>query len=109
MAFQNRIAFIFVVVWIVLGLLSAGIFFFNRDAKLKRRLWGPFVILAGVLFTGFTWLMGAPILFVGPAVLAITLLNLRSVKFCDACGRTIHSPNPFSPASFCSKCGAELK
>jgi hypothetical protein len=68
----------------------------------------PFSSPFGLLFAGFTWLMGGPILFIGPAVAVITLLNLRLVKFCDRCERTIDASN-FSVARFCPRCGAELK
>jgi hypothetical protein len=102
----------FFVLWAVLGVGSALFFWLNRDAALKRKVFPPLMIGAGVIFIGFIWLTGAPtqFLFIAiPAVVLISFLNIRGMKFCDSCGRTIHSQNPFSPAEFCSKCGAKLQ
>jgi rRNA maturation endonuclease Nob1 len=46
--------------------------------------------------------------FIIPFVALITFINLRVMKFCNACGRTVMNQNPFSPPKFCSKCGAAL-
>jgi hypothetical protein len=100
---------IFFGVWVVLGLCSAAFFFLNKNAVLKRRVWPPFVVGTGVLFLGFAMAIGLPaeIMYVAvPAVVAITLLNLRAVQFCGSCGATQMSQNPFSKATYCSKCGA---
>ena len=102
---------VFVGVWVMLGLFSFGFFDLNKNARLKRRFWPPFVIAVGILFVGFGLAMGIPsrlLPIVVTAVLGITLLNLRSVKFCDSCGATIMDQNPFSRARYCSKCGAGL-
>ena len=102
---------IFIGVWVVLGLASAAFFFLNKDASLKRKVWPPATIGVGVLFLGFVWLMGFPaeVMYIAvPAVALITFLNLRAVQFCDSCGKTLMSQNPFSKAEFCSKCGAKL-
>lgn len=103
---------IFIGVWVVLGLFSAVFFFLGKNAQLKRKVWPPFTIATAVLFVGFAWAMGFPseVFFVMvPAVALITFLNLRSTKFCDACGKTIMSQNPFSSPEFCSKCGSKLQ
>jgi hypothetical protein len=95
----------------VLGLFSGAVFFLGKNASLKRKVWPPFTIATATLFVGFVWAMGFPsqvFLIVIPAVALITFLNLRSVKFCDACGKTVMNQNPFSPPQFCSKCGANL-
>ena len=102
---------IFFGVWVVLGLFSGAFFFLGKNASLKRKVWPPFTIATAVLFVAFVWAMGFPsqvFLIMIPAVALITFLNLRSVKFCDACGKTIMSQNPFSPPQFCSKCGGKL-
>lgn len=103
---------IFFGVWVVLGLFSAAFFFLNKNAVLKRKVWPPFVVVTGMLFLGFTWAMGFPaqVMYVAvPAVIAITLLNLRAVQFCGSCGATQMSQNPFSKPAYCSKCGAQFK
>ena len=103
---------VFFGVWVVLGLFSAGFFFLNRNASLKRKLWLPLIIATGVLFLGFMWAMGFPqeaFFLAVPAVALITLLNLRTVRFCNSCGATLMSQNPFAKPAFCSKCGAKLE
>jgi uncharacterized protein (DUF983 family) len=43
-----------------------------------------------------------------PAVILISLLNIRATKFCDSCGKMVMNQNVLSPPKYCSKCGAEL-
>lgn len=102
---------IFFGVWVVLGLFSAGFFFLNKNSALKRKVWPPFVIVTGLLFIGFTLAMGIPsdaLYIMLPAVVLITVLNLKAVQFCDSCGATIMSQNPLAKPEFCSKCGSKL-
>jgi hypothetical protein len=102
---------VFFGVWVVLGLFSAGFFFLNKNAALKRKVWPPFLVATGMLFLGFMWAMGLPaeaFFLAVPAVALITLLNLRAVRFCNSCGATLMSQNPFTRPTFCSKCGAKL-
>lgn len=107
----QRVFPIFFGVWIVLGLISAGFFFFNNNAALKRKVFPPFVIGVGVLFLAFVALMGFPagmFFIIVPAIVLITFLNLRSTRFCNACGKTLINQNFLSAPKFCSKCGAAL-
>jgi len=102
---------IFMGTWIVLGIISFIIFFFGKDAVLKRKLWTPFVILASVLFIGFAMLMGfhgQEMFFMIPFVILITYLNIKCTKFCDSCGKTIINQNFFVKPEFCTKCGSKL-
>ncbi|MBL8201209.1 MAG: hypothetical protein JNK40_09580 [Chromatiales bacterium] len=108
---QDQLFTIFIVIWVILGIGSAAFFFFINDATLKRKVWTPFTIGASALFLGFIWLMGFPshVMYVAvPFVALITVLNLRAVRFCDSCGKTLMNQNPFSKPSFCSRCGAKL-
>lgn len=103
---------IFFGVWVVLGLFSTAFFFLGKNASLKRKVWPPFTIATAVLFVGFVWAIGFPpqvFFIIIPVVALITFLNLRSVQFCDACGKTIMHQNLFSTPQFCSKCGAKLR
>ena len=96
--------------WIIAGIASA-FFFMNRNASLKRRLWPPYVIGAAILFLMFVWwfLPNEAALYVAAPLLAlVTFINLRVVKFCNACGATTQNL-PFRPARFCAKCGAPLE
>ena len=101
---------VFFVIWVLLGLFSAGFFLVNRNAGLKRKIWPWFVVGAGVLFLGFVGFSGGYqiLYFAGPAVALITIMNLRLVKFCDSCGKTIYKAF-LSPPKFCSQCGAQLQ
>ncbi len=102
---------IFVGVWVILAITGFLLFFVSKNAKLKRNAWPPFVIGTGVLFALFVYLMGFPVdtfVVVGPVIILIMVLNLRSVKFCDECGKTIMNQNPFARREFCSKCGSKL-
>jgi hypothetical protein len=102
----------FFAVWMTLGVVSFLFFQFNRNARLKRTLWPVFVITASALFIVFMSSMGfrgpAWYIFI-PAIVLITILNLRNTRFCSTCGRTIHSQNILSPPRFCPKCGSELR
>ena len=72
----------------------------------------PFLVFTGALFLGFVFYIGALNEFLCvavPMVALITWLNIRAIRFCDACGRTLHNQNPFSLPTFCSKCGAPLR
>jgi len=103
---------VFFGVWVVLGLFSTGFFYFNKNAVLKRKVWPPFLGAVGILFLGFMWAMGVPpetFFLAVPAVALITLLNLRIMRFCNSCGATLKSQNPFAKPAFCSKCGAKLE
>jgi hypothetical protein len=106
---------LFIGVWVVLGLGSAAFFYFNKNTALKRRVMPPFVIFTSILFLAFVWVTGAPIqvfyVFV-PAVAVIAFINIRKYEVLRFLWQTKlwnYGPNLFSPAKFCSKCGAPLK
>ena len=110
----DKIYPIFFVIFGVLGGTAAIFFHFSKNAQLKRRLWPPYIIGIGLLFLGVVSLMsrraaGDFSLVAIPMVVVITLLNLRAVRFCDACGKTIYNAGIFSRAEFCPNCGAKLK
>jgi len=110
--FNPEVVFpIFFGTWVVLGIASIFMFFVNKNAAQKRKVWPPFVIGVGVLFAFFIYLMGFPVevfAIFGPAIFIITILNLRTVVFCDSCGKTIMNQNPFSKPEYCQKCGSKL-
>ena len=101
---------IFIGTWVVLGVISYYLFYICKNAPLKRKAWPIFVIGAGSLLALFSYLMGVPINFfviMGPFIILIMILYLRSTKFCDSCGETIMDQN-FSKPEFCTECGAKL-
>jgi hypothetical protein len=80
----------FFVVWIVLGLTSSAFFFVEQGRGVETR--GMALVhnrRRGALFAGFVGFSPGPrsLVFVIPDVALITILNLRTVKFCDACGK----------------------
>jgi hypothetical protein len=99
--------FVFVV------LAGTGSFFFilSRNAPLKRRLWPAWMVLVALGFLAFAWGIAGPampLILLVPIAL-ITFLNLRNMRFCDACGRTVFNAGPFSRAKFCPACGAAIR
>jgi hypothetical protein len=103
---------LFIATWIVLGIFSLWLMYFDTNVARKKRLLPIFVVGSGLLFIIFSYLMtGAQprmLLFLCPPVTLIIFLNLRGIKICSACGRTIHSGVWLSKAEFCPKCGARL-
>lgn len=102
---------VFMAVWIGLGVVSWIFFSRSRDAALKRRVlrWGH--IAASILFTGFVVLITGEswfLLVLVPAVALITFLNIRLTKFCGSCGATLYNANWFVRLRFCQRCGKPL-
>jgi apolipoprotein N-acyltransferase len=110
---RNDLFDVFFATWVVLGLSSGAFFHFSKNAELKRRIWAPFVVGVGLLFTAFSWALVSPSAESGLVLVAvvalITGLNIRGTKFCDSCGKSVFASNPFSPMRFCPQCGATLK
>ncbi len=107
----DHVILTFFIVWAVLGIGGGSFFFFIKNADLKRKLHPAFVISAGILFILFAYLLRLPTIafvIIIPAVMFITIVNLKVTKFCDECGKTNVSQNPFSIPKYCSKCGAAL-
>jgi len=104
---------IFFIGWAVLSL--AGFLFFSIskvDVGTKRKYLPFFVVGSGALLVAFAYLMmgKAEILyFFGPAVLAISVLNIRRTKFCNSCGKMVVNSNILSTIEHCPKCGAKLE
>lgn len=99
-------------IWIILGIISFVIFVASKNAQLKRMLWPHFIIITALLLIGFAVLLGfrGNTLFVMiPVVVLVSYMNIRAVRFCDACGKTVFSQNPLQKPKYCSDCGAKLK
>ena len=108
---QENVFGVFFVIWVSLGIASTAFFLLSRNAQLKRKVWRPLVIGVGALFVLFLMILGIPtsfLIFFVAIIVAITVMNLRAVKFCDACGKTLMHQGFFSPPKFCPKCGAPL-
>lgn len=105
---------VFFVVWGILGIGNYAFLHFNRSAPLKRKAFRITIVLGGIIFCGFAyWIIGwsqpAIMLALIPAIILISCGNLRSTRFCDACGRTLWRQPIFARAAFCPRCGAPLK
>ena len=98
--------------YVVLGVVVSAFYYLSRNAWLKRKLLAPFNIVIGVYFGCILYVGGAPPLvcyLFFPMLIVFTILNFRSTRFCDACGRTLYRQHILTPAAFCSHCGAELQ
>ena len=103
----------YIFVGLVAALVLAWLAFFlvNKDAALKRRVWRYGVpIIAAV----FGLLIVAPsnsptmVFFTMLAVGFVVFVNLRQVKFCDACGATLYNTNWSRKMETCPRCDAQL-
>jgi hypothetical protein len=102
----------FIATWIVLGIVGLWNMYLDRDVARKKRLLPVFIIGSGALFVMFVFLIRGNfriLAFMIPAVVLISLLNLRMIRVCSACGSTIQSGMWFTRAEYCSKCGARLE
>ena len=102
---------LFIATWILLGIAGIWHTFIDRNVPRKKRLLPFFTIGSGALFVIFVFLMSGDLrvlAFMVPAVVLICFLNLRMIRVCSACGRTIQSGMWFTKAEYCSKCGARL-
>lgn len=101
---ENREIFIFGAL-----ILAFWIFFhFNKNVKLKRRLWPVFV---GIYAVGLFAILigkginGVPLLIISIIGIYLAKGHIKGTKFCDACGSTLfnHGAN-----KHCSSCGGTL-
>src|SRR5215469_4851729 len=102
----------FIGTWIVLIILGLWFTYFDPNIARKKRLLPVFIIGSGGLFIIFGFLISGDfrvLAFMIPGVVLICILNLRMIRVCSACGRTIQSGMWFTRAEYCSKCGARLE
>jgi hypothetical protein len=101
----------FFATWIVLGIWGLWSTYIDKNIARKKRLLPVSIVGSGALFVIFVFLISGDLrvlAFMVPAVVLITFLNLRMIKVCPTCGRTIHSGMWFTRAEYCSKCGGRL-
>lgn len=97
--------------WVILCICSAWLLLATRNVALRNRLLPVCIWGAGFLFAGFVFLLSGELrvmLIVTPAVVLICFLNLRTMKICQACGRTVYNNVLLTKMEYCSKCGAKL-
>lgn len=102
---------LFVAAWAALGIGGTLVLGRLENPAPKRIVWrvmnglGVSIMLLAVwFFHGST----KDLLFIGPAVLLIFVLNVSLVRVCDSCAALVY-PRYFVSANFCPKCGAPLR
>lgn len=113
----SELTVIFISFWVVLVIFSIWFFGINRNASRKRRYYPLFIISSYALFAMVLIAIGilskkpeGPVYYIFiPALILIGYLNLKTTKFCDGCGRTVHNANWFTSMEYCLKCGSKLK
>jgi hypothetical protein len=107
-----EIGALFIAVWVALGIVGVWLTYLDRNIARKKRLLPIFIVGSGVIFTLFTLFLTGDLrtmALVIPAVTLIIFLNLRQIKVCPTCGKTIHSGMWFTKAEYCPKCGGRLE
>ena len=103
---------LFIATWVVLGIAGIWLMFIDKNVPRKKQLLPVFIIGTGAAFVVFVFLITGDLhilAFVLPAAVLISFLNLRMIKVCSSCGRTIQSGMWFTKSEYCSKCGAKLE
>ncbi len=106
----NQTHLILIVTWVLACALGTLFFIFNKNAKLKRKVWPVVAIGVGIAFIAMGYFMGilSRLPLMVPMVIIITFFNIRSMKFCDNCGKTISHKALFSKLEYCPKCGSKM-
>jgi len=102
----------FIATWVVLAIAGVWLAFGDKNIPRRKRLLPVFIFGTGAAFVVFTFLITGDLhvlALVLPAAALISFLNLRMIKICSTCGRTIQTGLWFSKAQYCSKCGAKLE
>jgi hypothetical protein len=101
--------------WLLCFVLAAAGFvlvFLVQDAAFKRRWYRPYAILFSTIiacgFIAFEPSRGV-LLLVIPAIIVITVLHIRSTRFCGRCGKVNGMNGSLVVPHFCAKCGAPLE
>ena len=98
--------------WIILVIVGFCLFYLCKNVARKKRLLPIFVVGTGILFATFVFVMTGPsneMFVMIPVVALIIFLNLRMIKVCEACGRTVFTSDMFYKMEYCPKCGAKLQ
>lgn len=109
---QQELLIILVVIWLGLSVGSMLLFQRGKDAERKRKLWPKYTIFSNAVLASFIVYMQPPLtMMIGLLIFMVplTLLTIRSTKFCDACGNASRSPFFMKPPTACSHCKKPLK
>ena len=101
---------------VLLGLAIASFWFtyLDKNVARKKRLIPILIVGIGVILASFMLLTTRELtltdaLFILSIIALITLVNLRMIRVCSSCGRTIQSGIWFARADYCPRCGARLE
>lgn len=101
---------IFFIVWIILGLSVFAFYTFNNNYALKRKLHPIIMILIAIIFLSYTYMyftVKNQRYILIPFIGLITYMNIKMVRFCDKCGKTIYK-NMGHKDGFCPRCGEKI-
>jgi len=102
---------VFMAVWILLAIFSLAFQRFNKDVRLKQKIYPWTMIGMGIIFIFFTIWVGAPLnslFFTVPSLILICFITIRNSRYCPKCGAFVYNWNWFDKVKYCSKCGAPL-
>jgi hypothetical protein len=105
---HSSIQSVFISVWIVL--IVTGLIYNLAENNFRRKqiVVRIMTVLGGGSFAVFAFLQGTDVWFLIPAVAAITLVNVFTLRICPNCGTTNRSPYLVPAPNYCRKCGTEL-
>ncbi|OAN13049.1 hypothetical protein A3K86_15400 [Photobacterium jeanii] len=109
---QQNLLIILAVIWLGLSVGSMMLFQRGKDAERKRQLWPKYTIFSNTVLAGFIVYMQPPLpLMIGLLVFMVplTVLTIRSTKFCDSCGSASRAPFFMKPPTTCGHCKKPLK
>lgn len=106
--------FPFIAFWIILSAGQWLFYQFSRNAALKRRLHPWLISLEGAVFLLFFILMlgnrsGMLPVLAALFIIGSSIFNIRTITFCDSCGRTVFPRTPGAKAGHCPGCGAAMQ
>jgi hypothetical protein len=102
---------VFFGLWALLAVFGFAFFWLGGNGRRKRAWFAPFVILAGIAFLAFVFVVSnrvAEVCIAVPFVLVFLLVNIRTTKFCPRCGAMHISPRLSGPGGLCRRCRAPL-
>ena len=108
---------VFGAIWVASGIAFAIFIYGRADVRLKRQVWRYGVTVSAAVFAAFVWWQfraAGPPWFSFLAIAGITWLNLKTGRFCDACGAFQHKfvqlPwDSIRPSPHCIRCGATIR
>jgi hypothetical protein len=100
-------------IWCILVAPNAVFYFFNKDAKLKKKIhpwwmWGIGSAMAAASFWLARAQMNLPVaVFIIAINAAFSFYYTKAVVFCDSCGTTLFRIYPFQKTAHCFVCAGK--